>query len=184
MRVNLFRAFMASTAIMLGVGVASANTSSNSLKVRLKIVDGCTVNFDRGNDITLGSYSNLNDSIQYVTSFSVRCTASQGAAGTPYEVALDAGMWPKHAGDTRARRLRGVMTGQMIDYQVFQGDLPGKVWGTSKEDIIAGKRAPGATSETMNRHDFVIYVQAQGSPGADEYVDGLRATVTYASGGA
>lgn len=183
MKHNPVRAFIASAAVMLGFSGMSAvaATDSDNLIVRLHIVDGCTVNFDRGRDIDLGRYANLNDTVQYLTSFSVRCTASGAStAGQSYSVGLDAGRWAEAPNDPNTRRLRGIK-GEFIYYQVYQGNLPGPVWGNATDsDKITGSRA-GVGDETVNRHDFLIHVPAQGTPAVDDYADQLKATVTYAA---
>lgn len=183
MKHNPVKALIASAAVMLGFSSMSAvaATETDNLIVRLHIVDGCTVNFDRGRDIDLGRYANLSDAIQYLTSFSVRCTASDAStAGQSYSVGLDAGRWAATPNDTNTRRLRGVK-GEYISYQVYQGNLPGPVWGNATDsDKITGSRAI-AGNETVNRHDFLIQVHAQATPIVDDYADQLKATVTYAA---
>jgi len=185
MKSSLFKVLIASTAVALGMGGAWAanSTDSNTLTVKVQIVDGCTVNFDQGNVINLGRYSNLNEPLQYADSFSVRCAASAEAANTPYEVELDAGMWPSEPGKTATRRMMGV-NGQTISYQVYQGRMPGKVWGLrSENNHIEGRRSADSGADTNNRHEFVINVPAQPVPNFDTYGDVLRATITYTMAG-
>lgn len=182
MKRNLVKAFIASTVVMLGFGSVSAIAANDTanLKVKLQIVEGCTLNFDGGDTIDFGRHANLNSALNHPSYVTVACSASSGGtAGSPYAIELNAGLYASTADDPKTRRLKGVSGGQFVSYQVYQGATPnGTIWGIADADKIKGSRA-ALGAETSNRHPFVVQVPAQTTPIVDQYEDTLVATITY-----
>lgn len=179
MKRNFVKALVASAAVALTAGAASAATDTANLKVKLEVVTGCTVNFTGGDEIDFGRIANLTTILQRTGVVKIDCNAGTGnlSAGA-YSIALNAGV---HGVDTENRVLSAGVAGQSVAYKVTQTDLNGPIWGDGTGTSVPFTGLiPAAQSTFGATHNFVVStISTQTPPAAGVYTDTLTATVTY-----
>lgn len=163
---NAFRASLLALSIgLLAAASAHAGTQTASFKVKVKVVNDCTIS---ASDLSFGTVGLLNAAVDGASNVAIVC--NNNAA---YNVGLDGGAVNS---SVAARQMAGaVVPTARIDYQLYSDSGRTQIWGdTVGTDTVSGVGNAG----TQN---LAVYGQipAQSTPDADDYEDTLTATVTF-----
>jgi len=141
------------------------NPATNTIAVGLTIEDECTIVTP---SLNFGTHGVLEGTIDTQGDISIECTK-----GTPYAIALDAGL---NASGVVANRAMTNGTDK-IAYQLYSNAGYSSVWGND-----FGNTTVGATHATGDAETHTVYarIPVQTSESIGSYTDTVTATIWYA----
>ena len=142
---------------------APAATANSTIAVSALVLSFCTV---VAAPLAFGNYSRVQ--VDATTTLAVTCTN-----GTPYTVALDAGIGT--GATVAARQMTGVLATSLLEYTLYRDAARTNLWGvTTGTDTAAG--TGNGLLQTLTVYGRIPANQAP-APGA--YLDTVSVVLTY-----